>query len=795
MRGHRDAPARTPARSVCVQGILLAAALTGVFLAGTARQGASGIFLAAAGTAMILLPPTGRVPWRLWAGGGFLIAWALFAFLPQAWLPVPAWREALAKEPGLPTLAQISLTPRESGYWILLLAAAVVAGLYSLGHVLRSGALRPLVSLASLGCAAYALTAIHARTTGWEYPFFDKGGWSPPDFGFFPNRNHTAGFLVTGSILGVALVRDAWTRRSVVGFAAGGFAAATCVYALLAHSMSRAGVVFLVLGCLVWILGLGRSHRSRPLLVSALAVSAALGAFFFVTDGPARDRLLETFGLRNPAAENAVHPGGPAFPVPEGDLRFRIFEDTLRIVRDYPLTGTGIGTFAHVFPFYLKSSIDEAVPIHPESDWLMLAAETGLPSLLCVGFLLGMLVCGMRVALDSPGWGLRWGVACAALTAMAHGLVDVPLHRVELGWWILVLAGWGFGVPVANGEGSGVQRIVLGMAGAAMLGVGVLLVRAQWFGESPLPPFRAKVAVEQIRQLAAAGREGEAVDLARSEIPLSPMERGLYRELGYREIRNGGNPVVADTVFAAERALNPASAKIPYDQGVLWMGDDPSRTALLWVEALQKNVRLAEAGGYAKPVEFYEGLLSQSRSHPGLKDALKQAARRIPPLRPAVLSEASPDEIAQALADPAIRASLDPERRTRLLNDWWTKGARDKLWRFLEENPDLEDQAFPVRVRDLIDRKMHREAVEAVASKNGISLADPDRSAPVVLEFESLNERKNPVAARRIAQEAAQAGDPAARHLLILLALRENDAPRAWSELQAYLRLQGTPLR
>ena len=108
----------------------------------------------------------------------------------------------------------------------------------------------------------------------------------------------------------------------------------------------------------------------------------------------------------------------------------------------------------------------------------------------------------------------------------------------------------------------------------------------------------------------------------------------------------------------------------------------------------------------------------------------------------------------------------------------------------IEENPALEDEAFPVKVRDLIERKLHREAVEAVAAKNGISLADPDRLAPVVVEFESLSERKNPVAARRIVLEAAQAGDPAARHLLILLALRDNDAPRAWNELQAYLRVR-----
>jgi 3-isopropylmalate/(R)-2-methylmalate dehydratase large subunit len=43
------------------------------------------------------------------------------------------------------------------------------------------------------------------------------------------------------------------------------------------------------------------------------------------------------------------------------DLRSKIFLDTLHIIRDYPLTGTGLGTFGYVFPFYMKASIDEAL--------------------------------------------------------------------------------------------------------------------------------------------------------------------------------------------------------------------------------------------------------------------------------------------------------------------------------------------------------------------------------------------------------------------------------------------------
>ena len=144
---HSDYP---PFRSLVVQMFLILAALAGVFLAGSIRQGSTGIFLAVAGAAMVFLSPNRVVPWRYWLLCGGLMLSASLSLLPQAWFHTPLWRVGLQENQGLPPLLQVSLAPRETIYWMLLLAGALLTGLFSLGHPVRSGV---KISLALLGAA------------------------------------------------------------------------------------------------------------------------------------------------------------------------------------------------------------------------------------------------------------------------------------------------------------------------------------------------------------------------------------------------------------------------------------------------------------------------------------------------------------------------------------------------------------------------------------------------------------------------------------------------------------------
>ena len=786
-----------PFRSTVVQGLLILGAMVAVFLAGSVRQGATGVFLVVAGVAMVFLPPNRIVPLRYWILSGGLLLCASTSLLPQAWFYTPPWRLGLQALPGVPSFSSLSLVPRESGYWLIILASALLIGLFSIGHPLRSNVKIYLGLLGTLACGTYAGVAIYAKTTGWEYPFFNKGGWAPPDFGFFPNRNHTAALLVTGSILAMGIIREAWSSKKMVVFLLGGAALAICVYSLLFYSMSRGGVVFLLLGTVLWVGALGGSHRSLPLVITSLAIAIALLVYFFAADGMSKNRLLEMVGIQSTVAK--VGTGSPrVIATATTDMRTKVFQDTARMIWDYPLTGTGLGTYAYVYPFYARESIGEAGALHPESDWLMIAAESGLPCVLCAVLLLGILLRDMGELRRSQTWPLRWGIICGAMVALLHGLVDVPLHRIELGWWVLVLAGLAFGYPTPTQTERNiqwvVQRLVFGVGGGAILSVGVLLIGAQWFSLPPFPPYRAAIVVDQIRQLGAAGKSKEAVNLARSEISLSPMSRGLYRELGFRELKNGGNPLVADTVFAAERALNPVSAQIPLDQGRLLIREDPLRTAKLWGEALQKHLAIEKAGGHADAAEMFRRMLGAGRQHPGLAAALGAYARITPETWLAWISIAPKGSIEETSKDTQFLAMLDHEGQRKFLMTWWNIGDRKAMAAFLGANPTWEDRAWPVRVREMIKQKDYQAAVLAAQDRYAIDLKLPEPKNPEDISMSlaetvaALAMRGNLVSARRMIQESVQVKEPEGLRLQCILAMMSNDWASAWKSMEAYLR-------
>jgi O-antigen ligase len=70
------------------------------------------------------------------------------------------------------------------------------------------------------------------------------------------------------------------------------------------------------------------------------------------------------------------------------DFRMSVFGDAVKLIRDFPVTGVGLGSFAGAFSQYRDRSATEAVALHPESDWLMFAAEAGLPALFCAAGLI-----------------------------------------------------------------------------------------------------------------------------------------------------------------------------------------------------------------------------------------------------------------------------------------------------------------------------------------------------------------------------------------------------------------------
>ena len=192
-------------------------------------------------------------------------------------------------------------------------------------------------------------------------------------FGPFVNHNHFAGYMamVMPVPLGLILTVVRGPARLLYGFAAALMGTAGIV------SGSRSGVISLAAAMALMTflrrrsrrpdrrndpLESGRFRLSRigPIAVVALTIIAGVGWI-----GAAR--IVDRFG---DAVDALVRSGTP-------DLgRATIWHDTLEMIRDYPILGTGLGTFHTVYPAYGATvSLDGLDYAH--NDYLQVVADCG----------------------------------------------------------------------------------------------------------------------------------------------------------------------------------------------------------------------------------------------------------------------------------------------------------------------------------------------------------------------------------------------------------------------------------
>ncbi len=692
-RPTRPAPDQ-PRSAMIAFALLLGGAAAAMFLVGRAEQGNLGVFLLCAGVAMIGCPPLVKVnPWIAGLAALFLLCSGL-ALLPARLFHVPVWRQAFMAAPDLPLPETVSAAPEQTLFWLGVLIVTVLIGLFALTQPVYSKGLSSFALAGAGVCGAYAALSILARLPGSPHLLSDGA-----TFGFFPNRNHTATLLVTGSVLSVGLLGTAFRQRQRWAINVAVAALTLCVAGLLFFSESRGGVVFLLVGVVGWVAGLGR-YRDRALLITiALVVMVGAGLFLTLKMG-ARDRLLDSMhvGTGRSTAE-AAPTGETAGRPPLGaeiaaDDRLRIYRDTIDMIRDVPFTGTGLGTFSLVFAPYRQASANYNRVLHPESDWLMVPAETGLPAGICLVGLLALVLRSWKRSREHPYWPLRWGLMSAAGVAALHGWVDVPMHRAALGWWVLVLAG----LALQPGRGHEAERVganrrvargVFVLGGVLALLLGAQLVRAEWFGGPALPPYFAKRAQEEIGRTFTNGDLAGATDQCQRAIRVTPLASPLYYQLGLLLVREEDTDEQIDRAFRCERVLAPWSPNIPSLQAAMWMPIDSVRSAALFKEALERQERLWQISNREpRPLIFWKGVVEQTNSFPPVQNGLWEVcAGRDPEFALTWLEAADARNVKVRLpqwaADESLLSQLTAEQRRRLLLVWKTKGDPEALQTFL----------------------------------------------------------------------------------------------------------------
>lgn len=343
------------------------------------------------------------------------------AVLPETRSAV--WPASLSAPDTLDALARY-------GAWVLIGVAAAAA--FRRRSHLRAAA----VALAASGCFQ-ALYGSAEYLSGRQHIFgYAKRYYTDVATGTFINRNHFAEYLALALPFALWLASEggrerpagSWRQR-LVQLAegpwlarAGGCGAAAAIWAGVLLSGSRGGLAAALVGTALF----ARSRASRGLRAFALALLLPTAYLCLQEIRTPAERFLDS------SEENLATLGG----------RLPAWEATLGIVRDFPLVGSGIGTFEVAFALYRPPELRGRWD-HAHNDWLQALAEGGP---LVAAALAGLLFMVSRAAGAASRFTRRPSPGAAALIAAlgggaVHGVVDFGARIPALGVTLAALLG------------------------------------------------------------------------------------------------------------------------------------------------------------------------------------------------------------------------------------------------------------------------------------------------------------------------------------------------------------------
>lgn len=249
--------------------------------------------------------------------------------------------------------------------------------------------------------------------------------------GPFINPNHFANYLTL--IFPIALVYalrpPPWFAPSIArGLRIVAGVTALVIFLAILLSLSRFGwfAALLVVTVGLWLTPRGEisptsnglfQRRGRAFAFTATVLMLLLAVSIWVIGPQAR----QAIDLR--LAESVSGDGGLG-------SRVALWHDSLKMIRDFPMLGVGLGAWSDLFPRYQRPSTSETFYREAHNDYVQLLAEAGLIGFMLLG--LGLCQCA-RIALGAlpqvPAHLRSVLVACIAALALMllHELCDFSL--------------------------------------------------------------------------------------------------------------------------------------------------------------------------------------------------------------------------------------------------------------------------------------------------------------------------------------------------------------------------------
>jgi len=239
-------------------------------------------------------------------------------------------------------------------------------------------------------------------------------------------------------------------------------------------SLSRGGIISLCLATSIFgmLLVLRGTDRGRGLLVLTLFSFVLLSVGWF-----GWDPIFERFNrIRNPAGEIDV-------------ARIPRWRDSLLIIDDYPMTGTGFGSYTDIYKGYRNERTGNVVT-HAHNDYIELAVEGGIIAVgLAAWFLVSILSTYRRFLKRRDPYCvyLYLGGLTGLVAILIHSITDFNLHIGANGlYFYFICALCVSAAHTSIRSGSGATHLKPAGRGWVMLSIlpaAVLLISSMMFNE------------------------------------------------------------------------------------------------------------------------------------------------------------------------------------------------------------------------------------------------------------------------------------------------------------------------
>lgn len=625
-----------------------------------------GAALVFSGAFLVFKPPVSGLAKPLAYGMLGLLLCGLVGLLPQAILPTAEWRAQAVSDYGIQLPYSLSVQPGVSLESLVSMFAAMVWFAALSSYPINHEGWKRLLFWLSVSFSLLALVLIIAGRLGHGYL-----GLAPRSaFGTYPSEAQTTGLMLMGAVASTAFALHGLRARSSLNLA-GFVSAALCLYVLIVGGAETALRLY-VISVIIWLLLQVRRVSCRPRLL-------ALSALFLLL-------VVTQLAWNQPLAWCADLVSDPLSLASDG--RAQVYGDTGGLLRETGLFGVGLASFAAAMPQYRVDSVSPDAIVHPGSDLLWWAVETGLLGMLALVILLVSYVRTCRPLTEGRTAPYRM-IAFFALSAFGlHMLLDVPGRSVGTVYLALLFASLALPRHIERpvGMGSKPMRLI----GTVLVCIGLLWALGPAVGVNLHSLSKQAYVDQRFDTGLLVDDPTRAAQLIEGSLKRFPMDWRLYQQRAQLALDSGAGKDAAAADFRRARFVEPVQAEVSLAEGFAWIAHDIDRAVSAWQDSFSRE-------SANRAIDF-QRIIEAAKDEPRMSDRMSEMSRGNSAFRQQYLLSLEADvfygELASDLRKDPLLSDYTDAKRLQLLVRWVPLEDAKRVEAYLKTHADRIQQGW-----------------------------------------------------------------------------------------------------